>query len=54
MKKVYLNPACMIVELGTCKMMAESVPVGDGPVNPGDFETKENAGGSTNVWDEEW
>ena len=57
MKKIYFQPACMIVELGTCKMMAESIPVGTDPItDPDDVLTKENngTGGGKNIWDEEW
>ena len=55
MKKTYITPEALTVVLGTCKMMAESVPVDDEhPVNPGEFETKENAGGKNNIWSEEW
>ena len=56
MKKVYYQPACLVVELGTCKMMAESLPVGGGDgstiESPNDILTKENK--DVNVWDEEW
>ena len=44
----------MIVELGICKMMAESTPISDDPVNPGEFEVKESTGGGKSIWDEEW
>ena len=57
MKKIYFQPACMIVELGTCKMMAESIPVGTDPItDPDDVLTNENngTGGGKNIWDEEW
>ena len=56
MKKVYYQPACLVVELGTCKMMAESLPVGGGDGStierPDDILTKENK--DVNVWDNEW
>ena len=53
MKKTYIIPAIFAVELGTCKMMAESLPVGDGTIeNPDDILTKENK--DVNIWDEEW
>ena len=56
MKKIYFQPACVIAELGTCKMMAESLTIntggGEGSTieNPDDILTKEDK----NVWDEEW
>ena len=54
MKKTYIIPEMLTVQLGTCKMMAESVGKDPTPVNPGDFEVKEQVGSSKNVWDEEW
>lgn len=55
MKKTYIIPEALIVELGTCKMMAESTPdvsVGGGSVDAGSVDVKENK--DVNVWDEEW
>lgn len=57
MKKIYFQPTCMVVELGTCKMMAESLPEGTDPItDPDDIWTKEHGGanGSKSIWDEEW
>ena len=54
-KKTYIIPAIFAVELGTCKMMAESLPVGGGetPItDPSQILTKENK--DINLWDEEW
>ena len=56
MKKTYIMPEALIVELGTLQMMAESLPVGGGEggtiTDPDDILTKENK--NVNVWDEEW
>lgn len=54
MKKTYIMPEALIVELGTLQMMAESLPVGGGSTidDPDDILTKENK--NVNVWDEEW
>ena len=58
MKKTYIIPASLTVQLGTCKMIAESLPIGSGEGgggtidNPDDILTKENK--DVNVWDEEW
>ena len=53
MKKTYIIPEALTVELGSIRMIAESVvDVDPTPVNPGDFETKEIK--DVNVWDEEW
>ena len=55
-KKTYIIPEMLAVQLGTCKMMAESLPVGGGEggtiTDPNDILTKENK--DVNVWDEEW
>ena len=54
MKKTYIIPEALTVALGTCQMMAESLPVGgEGTIeNPNDILTKENK--DVNLWDEEW
>ena len=54
MKKTYIIPAIFAVELGTCKMMAESLPVGgETPIeDPNEILTKENK--DVNIWNEEW
>ena len=53
MKKAYITPEALTVVLGTCKMMAESLPVGGGTIeNPEEILTKENK--DVNVWDKEW
>ena len=58
MKKIYFQPNCMIVELGTCKVMATSLPQGDEEIeDSSEILTKElNTNGSSgkNIWDEEW
>ena len=55
MKKTYIIPEALTVVLGTCRMIADSVGKDPTPVNPGDFEVKEEVGLSdVNVWDEEW
>ena len=56
MKKTYITPEVLTVVLGTCQMMAESLPLGgdggsDDEVGDGDFLSKENG---KNIWDEEW
>ena len=55
MKKAYITPEALTVVLGTCKMMAESFPVGDDPITDGnDILTKEDKNSGKNIWDEEW
>ena len=53
MKKTYIIPEMLTVQLGTCKMMAESLPVGEDPItDPNEICTKENK--DINLWDNEW
>ena len=55
MKKTYIIPEMLTVQLGTCKMMAESLPVGgsdDEIDDPSQCLTKENK--DINLWDNEW
>ena len=55
MKKTYITPETLTIQLGTCKMMAESLPVGGGTINdPDDILTKEDKNSGKNIWDEEW
>ena len=55
MKKAYITPEALTVVLGTCQMMAESLPVGSGTItDPDDILTKEDKNSSKNIWDEEW
>lgn len=57
MKKTYLNPAMLTVELGTVKMLAESVTISSSSsegnqiiTNEQQFLTNENR----SIWDETW
>lgn len=56
MKKTYLSPASLTVQLGTTQMMAQSLTINkDGANTISSSEqilTKENK--DINVWDEEW
>ena len=58
MKKTYIIPEALIVELGTCKMMAESLPKSDEEIEDSiEILTKElNTNGSSgkSIWDDEW
>ena len=57
MKKIYFQPACIIVELSTQQMMAESAPnvtIGGGEIEAGDVEVKETNTINFNIWDEVW
>jgi len=55
MKKTYISPALVAVQLGTCHMMAESLEIVKGTTtitNQNQILTKENK--DVNVWDEVW
>ena len=54
MKKTYIIPESLVVALGTCHMMAQSLPVNDEETinNAEDILTKENK--DINLWDKEW
>lgn len=58
MKKIYNQPACLVVALGTCKMMAESLIVdqsGTNTITSSDqILVKETTPTDVNVWDNEW
>ena len=58
MKKTYISPAMLTVQLGTVHMMAESLVIsrGGGATidNSGDILVKENNVSDVNVWDNEW
>ena len=58
MKKTYNQPACLVVALGTCKMMAESLNINSGGTtiqSSSDILVKEqNTPSDVNLWDEEW
>jgi hypothetical protein len=55
MKKTYISPALVAVQLGTCHMMAESLDIvrtGTRIQSSDEILTKENK--DVNLWDEEW
>ena len=55
MKKTYIIPETLTIQLGTCRMIAESVDKDSNPVDPGIYDVKEEVGLSdVNLWDEEW
>ena len=56
MKKTYNQPECLVVALGTCHMMAESLPFGTNEITRSeDILVKEqNTPSDVNLWDEEW
>jgi len=55
MKKTYITPAALTVQLGTCKMMAESLPFGTNEITRSeDILVKENTVSDVNLWDDEW
>ena len=57
MKKTYISPAALTVQLSTVQMMAESLRVNSNPSdpvidNPNDILTKGT--NDINIWDNEW
>ena len=58
MKKIYNQPTCLVVALGTCHMMAESLNINQGGAtisSSNDILVKEqNTTSDVNLWDEEW
>ena len=57
MKKTYNQPECIVVQLGTCKMMAESLNINSTNTitDPNAILVKEqNTPSDVNLWDEEW
>ncbi len=56
MKKTYISPEALTVQLGTCNMMAESLPFGEGTIDKSEdiLVKEENTLSDVNLWDEEW
>ncbi|MBO7136931.1 MAG: hypothetical protein J6V92_00495 [Bacteroidaceae bacterium] len=57
MKKTYISPELLIMQLGTIHMMAESLPIGGGGStidDPNDILVKSSATTDINLWDKEW
>jgi len=56
-KKIYNQPTCLVVALGTCHMMAESLTISSGGAtitSEGDILVKEQNVSDVNLWDNEW
>ncbi len=57
MKKTYISPAALAVQLGTTQMMAQSLRINRGGTsiqNSSDVLVKEDNTSDVNLWDEEW
>ena len=58
MKKIYSQPACIVVELGTMQMMAQSLRIDKSGTNTiskaSDILVKEQSTSDVNLWDNEW
>jgi hypothetical protein len=58
MKKIYNQPACMVVGLGTMQMMAQSLIIDKSGTNSiqhsSDILVKEQNTSDVNLWDNEW
>ena len=57
-KKIYNQPTCLVVTLGTCHMMAESFAINSGGTtinSSSDILVKEqNTPSDVNLWNDEW
>jgi len=57
-RKRYIVPELLVVQLGTVHMMAESLEISSDSskkiTNSGDILVKENTTTDVNLWDEEW
>ncbi|MBQ6433321.1 MAG: hypothetical protein IJJ94_05190 [Bacteroidaceae bacterium] len=56
MKKIYKKPETEVMHLGVQLLNATSpgVTIGEGEVEAGDVEVKEQRQGDYNVWDDDW
>ena len=58
MKRQYRQPACVVVELGTMQMMAQSLRIDKSGTNTisksSDILVKEQNTSDVNLWDNEW
>jgi hypothetical protein len=60
MKKTYISPAALTVQLGTVHMMAESLDINTNSYNPTDESTYVSSSDqiltkeSKSLWDNEW
>ena len=58
MKKIYSQPACMVVRLGSMQMMAQSLIIDESGTNSiqhsSDILVKEQNTSDVNLWDNEW
>ena len=58
MKKTYNQPTCLVVALGTCHMMAESLTINTNSTNTigssSEILVKEQNVSDVNLWDNEW
>ena len=57
MKKTYIIPETLTIQLSTCQMMAESLNINRGGAsisNSNQILVKEEQTSDVNLWDEEW
>ena len=55
-KSIYISPQAIVVTISPMRLIAESLPKGEGEFDPGNMTfTKENTSiTDKNVWDNEW
>ena len=56
MKKIYMIPTVEVMKLAPATMIAESLPKDPTPIDPEEFEIKEERSGrgAGSVWDDDW
>ena len=54
MKKIYMIPSVEVLLVAPATLIAESLPKSTDPIDPEDFEVKEQRRDVSNVWDDDW
>ena len=54
MKKIYMIPSVEVLLVAPATLIAESLPKDTEPVDPEEFEVKEQRRDVGNVWDDDW
>lgn len=55
MKKIYISPEFLLIELRCTEMLAESIGIGEGTADDGGWVKEESTSTSNkSIWDDEW
>jgi len=55
MKKIYYRPTLVVQSIETQSIIANSIPKGETPTNPEDYEVKgQGNSNSYDVWSDDW